>query len=231
MIDRRDLLIGGACAGSFGLAEFLRPRATLRLLGDIKIGSIIPRRMANWSAEDGGDIVIPKTPGSLTDRLYSESVARTYSRTDGQDTIMLLIAYGQEQSDSLQLHRPETCYPAIGFSITERHFIEIPLLSAAPVPGIALTAVSGERTEDIVYWTRLGEYLPRTADEQRRDRLATVMQGLIADGVLIRASMLRTDKQPGYDMLINFLSTLVTTMAPSARKALVGSTRGKAMVG
>ncbi|MCE7798524.1 EpsI family protein [Sphingobium sufflavum] len=227
MIDRRGLLFGGACIAALGSAEALRPRTHVSLLGSKKLGDIVPKSFAQWSAEDGGDIIVPTSEGSLASRLYSDIVTRTYQHSSGRGAIMLLIAYGAAQSDVLQLHRPESCYPAIGLNISARAFTNIPLPAARPIPGVELTAGGGDRIEDIVYWTRLGEYLPQTAGEQRTDRLRASLKGLVCDGALIRASILRQDKQPDYATLSQFLIDMVLSMKPADRMALIGTDRAR----
>ena len=142
---------------------------------------------------------------------------------------MLLIAYGAAQSDLLQLHRPESCYPAIGFSISNRSLVDIAMPAGVKVPGVHLTATAQERVEDISYWARLGEYLPQTAGDQRQDRLRTALQGYIADGILVRASMIRNGSAPNYAKLDAFLGDLLSSLDPAKRPALIGSARAKAM--
>src|SRR3546814_9693687 len=50
--------------------------------------------------------------------LYSDTLTRLYSHAGTGERVMLLMAYGSTQSDLLQLHRPETCYPAFGYRIS-----------------------------------------------------------------------------------------------------------------
>ena len=226
-MERRDLLIGAACATVLGLGAALQPSRTQSLLGSAKLDRLIPQRIGHLQAWNTGELVTPRIPGSLADRLYSETVARIYAPTDHEGpTIMLLIAYGATQSDLLQLHRPESCYPALGFTLHERHYTSLPLPAADPVPAVALTAATSNRTEDIVYWTRLGEYLPRTAGEQRLARFRTALSGTIADGVLVRASMLRDEASPAaFEALTTFLTDLVEAVSRVDRKVLVGTSR------
>lgn len=228
MIDRRDFLIAASCIGALGTAEALRPRRRVNLLGDRDLSAGLPRKFGAWSAQEGGDIVVPQTDGSLAARLYSKQIIRTYARGDDRPPVMLVIAYGASQSDELQLHRPESCYPAVGFAIRDRRFVTLPIGADATVPAVALRAISSERQEDILYWTRLGEYLPRTAGEQRRTRLATALQGYVGDGVLVRASMVRTDR-PNFDALSDFLRDLVRATQPDIRRVLVGTARSAAV--
>jgi EpsI family protein len=232
MIARRDLLVGAGCAAALGGAEFLRPRRTLKLLregGTMK--GLIPASFAEWRLGEGGDIVEPPTPGTLAAKLYSDRVARTYRREVPEiDDVMLLAAYGAAQSDTLQLHRPEVCYPAVGFSIVSRKLVEMPVAEGVSVPAVMLSAKSGGRVEDVVYWTRLGETLPQTASDQRWARLKTAMEGYVGDGVLVRASMVRLDPdQDGFATLSTFMREMIVATKPAERAALIGSERAQAL--
>lgn len=224
MISRRDALFGVTCVAALATAEALRPRSPLILMPDATLADLIPRKMGEWTTGKGGDFIIPQVPGSLSDRLYNDTLTRRYVNSVTGDEVMLLIAYGRAQSDLLQLHRPESCYPAVGLPISRRAETNIALSHGASLPGVALTAVSGSRTEDIMYWTRLGEYLPRSAGDQRWDRLKAAMSGVIGDGVLVRASIIRRGDTPKYPVLEHFLATLVASIPPKERGGLVGTT-------
>jgi EpsI family protein len=231
MIARRDFLIGGACIAALGVAEALRPRTLLTLMPQQALTNLVPKQIGPWVLGEGGDIVVPEIPGSLSDRLYADTLTRLYINTKTGAQVMLLIAYGRAQSDILQLHRPESCYPAVGLAIQSRRNDDIALGKGAVIPAVALTAGEGIRMEDIVYWTRLGEYLPRTAGEQRRDRLNTAMDGIVSDGVLVRASTLRMgpDAAPGYGMLNGFLAELVNAIPQASRPGFIGTERARAL--
>lgn len=228
MIPRRDFLVGAGCAAALGGAEFLRPRRELKLLPDGEtMKGVIPSSFAEWRLGEGGDIVQPQTEGSLASRLYSDQVARTYRREVPQvDDVMLLAAYGASQSDSLQLHRPEVCYPAVGFTIASRRLVQMPVAAGVTVPAVMLSARSGSRIEDVVYWTRLGETMPQTAGDQRWARLETAMKGYVGDGVLVRASMIRADSDvESFDTLSRFMGEMIVATKPGDRAALIGTER------
>jgi len=232
-MDRRDFLIAGAAAAALGGAQALRPRRMVNLLEGPKLNAVIPRSFGTWTTDVDSEIITPKVPGSLEDKLYSEMVSHTYRDTTGKrPSVMLLIAYGRSQSDLLQLHRPEACYPAVGFVISNRELIDLPLSHGQSMPAVEMTASTAERVEDIVYWSRLGEYFPQTAGQQRRDRLKAAMQGYIGDGALVRASTLRgaDNNTPYFTALQSFFSDLVQGIAPAQRKVLIGTDRAKALV-
>lgn len=225
-VNRRDMLIALACAGSLATAEWLRPRQHRQLLpSGQKLSSIIPAAFGSWHQDPNGNIVLPPTEGTLAGRLYDEMLVRSYSDGSTASPVMMLATYGKEQSDGLQLHRPESCYPAVGFAIVGRVLGSLDLGPGVSVPVVRLTARLGERVEDIVYWTRLGDALPLTAGEQRRVRLETAMAGYIGDGVLVRASAVRTEDQPEFARIDALLTAMLSAVAPVSRQALVGTRR------
>lgn len=224
MLERRDFLASLGCVTALGAAEWLRPRHAVSLMpAGAQLKTLVPRTLPGFDEGGTQDIVIPKTEGSLSSRLYSDQLARSYeqSGSDGAP-IMLLIAYGPAQTDLLQVHRPEVCYPAIGFEIAERRFITLSNGRGQPIPAVALTAVASDRVEDVVYWTRVGEALPRNFSEQSWDRLRQSLAGNVNDGTLVRASAIRTDNQPQFDRVTHFLEALIAGVAQSARPVLIG---------
>ena len=229
MIDRRELLAGAACLAAVGSAEWLRPRRIQRLMTAPSLESVVPPRFGPWVVGADGDLVIPETPGSLATRLYSDRLARVYDDADGGAPVMLLIAYGSAQTDLLQLHRPESCYPAVGFSIANRRLVTV-AVGGARLPAVALTAEAPGRIEDVVYWSRLGDALPQSAGEQRSARLAAAMDGVIPDGILVRGSAVRPPGQPDQTSRVtDFLSRLVEAVPPAARDGFVGDRYARAM--
>ncbi|MFM9828591.1 MAG: exosortase C-terminal domain/associated protein EpsI [Sphingomonas sp.] len=232
-VSRRDAVFGAACVAALGASEYLRPRNRVVLLAKgALLTNIIPARFGEWAMGGGGDIVIPKIPGSLADRLYSDQIARNYLRAGSVPTdVMLLVAYGAAQNDSLQLHRPEVCYPAIGFPIVARQLALLQLVPGVAVPVVMLTARSGDRVEDIVYWTRLGEALPQTSDEQRLVRFEAAVSGIIPDGVLVRASAVRTGPQsaPLFGVLESFVRAMLLGMTQDNQRALLGTQIGQSL--
>lgn len=231
MPDRREFLVGGLGLGAFGLSEYLRPRQTVRLFSGITLEEAVPQSFGRWREHPGGAVITPVTPDSLADRLYSATLTRIYYPIDRSGPpVMLLIAYGGEQSDLLQLHRPESCYPAVGLGIAQREMGDVRLSGGGKVPSVFLSASGQDRLEDIVYWTRLGEAMPRTAAEQRNDRLRAAMRGTIGDGMLVRASTVRFENAPAWPYLASYLSELMSGVPAEARAGFVGTQLARSIV-
>ncbi len=229
MIDRRDVLIGGLCIASLAGAEALRPRRKIDLVGDSRLSTIIPEQFGRWRPDPSMGVVTPPTEGSLADRLYREILSRAYMDRPDQPSIMLLVTHGAEQSDALQLHRPETCYPAVGFTVISRALKTVALGANASLPVVHLTAQLADRVEDIVYWTRIGEDFPQTAGEQRNNRLMSSLRGYVGDGILARASAIRSDGKPQHGRVEQFIRDMIVNIDPSRRRALIGTSRSTAL--
>jgi EpsI family protein len=175
------------------------------------------------------DLVAPKTEGSLMNKLYGETVGRVYTNSATQAEIMMLLAHGDTQSNDLQVHRPEVCYPAFGFSISQSHAIQLPLPGGVTLPSRRLVASAPGRQENIIYWSRLGEYMPTDGAQQRIDRLETAMQGYVADGLLARFSSIGTDPDAAFTLVGRFISDLIRAVPGARRVALIGTPRADAM--
>lgn len=226
---RRDLLISGACVAAAGAAYALKPRRRVSLQGSVKLEQVVPRTFADWVSKDVSDLIAPTTPDSLEARLYNETVGRVYSHPASPLEVMMLLAHGDTQSNNLQLHRPEVCYPAFGFAISHAESIALPLAAGVTVPSRRLVALAPQRREHIIYWARLGEFLPVTGAEQRLDRLTTSIHGIVADGLLARFSVIGDDAATIFPFLTNFIVQLVEAVSPDHRAGLIGTTRAKAL--
>jgi EpsI family protein len=221
-VNRRDILLGGGLIAAAAGAEVLRPREKLVLLPDgRKLEDIVPKAIGPWRPENSDAFVLPKTPGSLADKLYNQTLNRFYT-ADFHAPVMLVVAYGAVQNDLLQLHRPETCYAAVGFTIDESNISAISLSDTAKLPMRELTARSETRIEPIVYWTRIGDDLPTTGREQRWVKLRQQMNGYLSDGILVRLSTVGEPSPEVFAELNLFGRTMVHAMLPKDRPAFIG---------
>jgi len=225
MFNRRDILIGASCFAAAGTAYAMKPRNRMDMLGKAKLDELMPHAFGAWKAEDVGALIAPPREGSLEDKLYNTVVSRVFSRQDGA-TVMMLVAYGRAQTDLLQLHRPEVCYPFFGFTVTDTHPQTIPITPQVTIPGRALTASSYNRTEQILYWARVGEYLPQTGNEQLMARLRSQLAGFIVDGVLVRISNVTTEADDGLAINLDFARQLVAALPRPLLAPMLGTKFG-----
>ena len=187
-MHRRDLIIGGACLLGAAAAVAAKPRRHVALLKGGSLADMVPPTFGGWVSEDVGDPLAINAPDSLTARLYSQLVTRVYTNEAMGFQVMMLLAYGSDQTDDLQLHRPEVCYPAFGYALQTNDEIKLPVTGGVLLPARRLIAQSDERREGIIYWTRMGELLPASGREQREDRVRIAMQGIVPDLASCRSS-------------------------------------------
>lgn len=229
MTSRRNLLIGACCVAAAGGAYALRPRKRLVLLESGKLADAVPLSFGDWSAENSDGLVQPKTEGELAATLYSEMVGRVYHNNVDGSAVMMLIAYGDTQSDLLQLHRPESCYPAVGFNLVSSVATNVDLPGGGALPVRRVIARTSDRQENIIYWARMGEYLPASAGEQRKVRLQTAMDGFVPDGALIRFSVVDENAERAFSRMDRFIPELLSAVVSDKRRALVGTALARQM--
>jgi EpsI family protein len=213
--------LGGAMLSAAAGAVALAPRKRLVLLGDETLEALVPKKIGGWNFAPSTDFILPKSPGSLADRLYSQTVARLYV-SPTKLPMMLVIAYGAVQNDLLQLHRPETCYSAVGYTISGSRRVLLPIGGSAELPVRKLTARTDSREEQICYWTRIGDDLPTDGSEQRRVKLRQQLRGYLADGILVRVSTNAGDFPEVFEQLGEFSKAMIHAIRPSDRKVLIG---------
>ena len=174
-----------------------------------------------------GDPLAINGPGTLSSKLYNQLVTRLYADGRGSQVLMLL-AHGERQSDELQLHRPEICYPAFGYALLKNEATSVRLASQVAVPARRLLAKSPSNEESVIYWTRLGENFPVSFDEQRTARFNDTLAGIIPDGILCRFST-ADNTAAAWPRLEGFVRTLVEATSQKGRPVLIGTERSGAL--
>lgn len=222
--SRRDLLIGGAALAAAGTAVARMPRRLVTLIGKGQLDHIIPLQIGSWTYETTSGFVLPP-PDQLARLLYDQQLTRTYVAAD-QLPVMLLLAYGSSQGGMLQIHRPEICYPASGFHLTETKVGSIPLDANSAIPSRSFIASSDQRVEHVLYWTRIGSLVPTSWAGQRLAVVRSNLAGIVPDGLLVRLSTVAPDTAQAQATLRTFARTLLMTVPPATRRMLIGSAAG-----
>jgi len=219
-ISRRDAVLGGLLLGTAAAAGALEMRERVTKPVSFSIGDGLPGRLGERASLEGRGLVRP-AEDSEKKSIYDQEVSRLYLG-ENLPAVMLMIAYGSTQSDTLQLHRPEFCYPASGFEISETQASPQPVGSDQIIPASFFTGVRGDRTEHVLYWTRLGDQFPDSWVGQHIARMKNSLRGLVPDGVLVRASLISPDSTEAHATLKEFLEQLVLGSSPRVRQVLTG---------
>ena len=215
---RRELLLGGGLLAAAGTAFILQPRHRQNTLGSAKLEELVPAKLGRWNFETSSGLVLPPAD-QLRDKVYQQLLTRVYTREDGA-AVMLLIAYGGSQDGMIQIHRPEVCYPASGFRLTRVEDQRTPLSSRLHIPTRYIVAESGLRSEQLIYWTRLGQSFPLSWSEQKLAVIRENLEGMIPDGVLVRISTVGPDDARA--RLDGFAADLFQSVGSHMKAILVG---------
>lgn len=216
----RSLVLLTAMAGSAYSAVLLTPKVTVQTT-HVGLEQMIPKQFGDWRTLDAqGQGVVSADLQAELDKYYSELLSRTYVNSRG-DRIMLSLAYGADQSKSLQVHKPEICYAAQGFKILS-HQSGVVSAAGTAIPATRLDTQMGTRREPITYWIRFGDEVVSNWYEQNRARILTGLRGHIPDGILVRVSNIDGDVSRSYGVHDQFLKDLLSSVGPEGRHMLVG---------
>ena len=217
-VDRRKVLLGLLFGSAAALAAWRQPRKRLDYLGRQKLGDLVPETIGRWKFVAASGLVVPPED-QLSRTLYGQLLTRVYSDGDNPP-VMLLIAQSAGQTGILQVHRPETCYPASGFQISPVTQHDVPL-GGATLTTNALTATNDGMTENIIYWTRVGDRIPTTWKQQKLDVAEANLRGVIPDAVLVRISTVNSDEATARSTLDEFTRLLIGSVPPARRAIFI----------
>lgn len=219
----RHLLIGLIMLAAAGLALALTPRLKVADQGlKINLEAMIPKQFGEWKLDETiAPIMFSPDVQAGLDKIYNQMVNRTYINSRGEQ-IMLSIAYGGEQSYSMQVHRPEMCYPAQGFQVgaMSKGVIDV---GGVKLPVMKLVATHGPRIEPITYWVMVGDSAVRGNMEQHLARLKYGLTGKIPFGILIRVSTISANEAQSYRAEEQFVRDMLGAVPVQYRKVLTGA--------
>jgi EpsI family protein len=151
--------------------------------------------------------------------LYSQLLTRVYSDGDNPP-VMLLIAQSGNQTGVLQVHRPETCYTAGGFTISSLAPHAIPLGSSI-LRANSMEATAEGSTEHVIYWTRVGDRIPSSWKDQKIAVAEQNLRGIIPDAILVRVSTISADPAGARATLDAFTRMLIGSIPPARRSVFI----------
>lgn len=219
-LTRRHMLMGAALTAVSAAAFIREPRVTKAPLKAGELESLIPTQIGSWNFETRSGLVLPPDD-PLSKSLYSDVLTRVYV-SENRPPVMLLIAYSNTQNGMLQVHRPEVCYPAGGYALSETQTKTLDVSPEIHIPARFFSAESASRTEQVMYWTRIGSESPTSWIDQRAAVVRANLKRVIPDGILVRASTVLADYASAEPVLGEFVSAMVRQLPPSGRRLLIG---------
>lgn len=218
----RRLLIGLAMILAVGLSIIMTPNAKVASKGYyVDLELMIPKQFGAWHV-DNRIMPVQANPQvqQEVNKIYSQVLSRTYVNTNGE-RIMLSIAYGGDQRDSMQVHKPEICYPAQGFIVTDQSDSVLDT-EYNQIPVSRLVAQMNNRVEPITYWIIIGDKVPATGLARKIEQMKYGLTGRVPDGLLFRVSNIQRDSNSAYTIHTRFINDLLHGMKPEDRVRIIG---------
>lgn len=218
-----NILIGILMVSSGALTMALTPTHKIADQQErISLEAMIPDRFGDWQIDKS---IIPLQVDAETqaklDKIYNQTLARTYVNSQGE-RIMLSVAYGGDQSDSLSIHKPEVCYYSQGFEIKKVFPGEL-ITQYGKLPIKRLLATKGNRNEPITYWVTVGNKAVLPGFDQKLQQLRYGLTGNIPDGILVRISSIDNSNDVAYRLQAIFIQDLLLAVNENERVRLIGT--------
>jgi len=219
---RRGILVAGVMFTGAGLATGLRPSKLMSdVMGVPALERLFPAAFDDWRVDTSLPVILPAPDvQAQLDKLYNEVLARTYINARNE-RVMLSVAYGGDQSDATSAHRPEVCYPAQGFAITE-NFADSLRIAGRDIPVRRLMSHMSGRHEPITYWIVVGDRVVTTGIGQKLAQMRFGLRNIIADGLLVRVSTIDNDMRRGHRVQSAFLEALGPALDPAFAQRVLG---------
>lgn len=218
-----------AIAGTAIAGEVFAPRQLMaRTTASQNLETVIPRQFGTWKLVPEISPVKPvdpeayvQPPDPLSAKIYSQEVARGY--TDGEGHIvMLLVAYGPVQNYKLKAHRPEICYTANGFRVSEKTSSNLDY-SGGFLKTTRLIAERESRFEPITYWMKIGNDISNGVVDNQISRLKYGLRGILPDGALFRVSTIGLPKDASFKLQDQFIRDLLVALPAQEKSFFLGN--------
>ena len=210
------MLLASIGANAIKPTQFL---AQMQPLG--KLENLVPMQFGDWRGMEVDSLVVPDPQMLATlDRIYTDTLSRTYTNSQGR-SIMLSIAYGDDQRDGMSVHYPEVCYPAQGFQGKEASEADITTPHGI-IQAKRLVMTMGARNEPITYWTTVGEHQAGKGIQKKMNEMRYSLSGVIPVGMLVRVSSISLDSEQAYGDHEAFIQAMLEALSPETRIRMTG---------
>lgn len=219
---RKALVALAGMAGAAALAKVGVPTRKIADTWETDLERMFPMQFGEWQVDRSIPVILPAPDvQAKLNVIYNQILARTYVNRRTGTRVMLSVAYGGDQSDSMQVHLPEVCYPAQGFELlgSSRALL---MLDGRPVPVKRINTQLGGRHEPVTYWLTLGETVAAGRTEFKLNQIRYGLRGLVPDGMLIRLSTIDRDVNRAYAVHGEFAAELALAIDAKWRSRVLG---------
>jgi EpsI family protein len=221
-ILKRNILISLLLLVTAIMTAMLKPAPIVTEVGPkIDLETLIPKQFDGWHIDE---TIIPLQASpdqeDALKKIYSQILTRTYVNGLGQ-RIMLSVVYGDGIDRQLDVHRPEYCYAAQGFQVSQYTDQVIQTLVGS-LSLRRMVATKGQRIEPISYWVKIGDKSFSSTLERKLQKIKQGFTGRVDSGMLVRVSSIESDEHIAYPEQETFISALLQSIPSAQRKQLIG---------
>jgi EpsI family protein len=216
------VILGALMLAASALTIALTPEKLPAPNQQMDLETMIPHQFGDWKLDES-IIPIQASPDvqAKLDKIYNQTISRTYINNSGM-RIMLSIAYGSDQSDSMAVHKPEVCYPAQGFNVLKTQQTRI-VIGGKPIPAKQMVAQQGARIEPITYWINVGNTTVTGGLDRKIAQLKQNFTGQVPDGMLVRVSNISPNINNSFLAHQNYLEQLKMHINPKYKERIFGA--------
>jgi EpsI family protein len=221
-VPMKNWLIGLALLASVITSVMLKPApVAANQVPKIVLETLIPKQFEGWKLDESPALTLASPDQeALLKQIYSQILTRTYVSSHGR-RIMLSIVYGDGMDRQMDVHRPEVCYPAQGFQVSQYADQLIQTLFGG-ISVRRLVATKDQRNEPISYWIKIGDKTFNSPFDRKMQRIKQALVGRIDSGMLIRISSINNNNELAYKEQEEFINAMLKAMPDSQRKQLIG---------
>jgi len=220
---RLSLVAGVLMVSSAVVAKILTPTERLaKVRAPLVLETTIPTKFGDWIEEKEltAQVINPETADALA-KIYTQTLSRNYINRNGE-RIMLSIAYGEDQTSGLQLHYPEVCYPAQGFSLAWATKGTL-MTNLGELRVKRLSTALGSRNEPVTYWTTMADKVVLGGYDTKFAQLSYGLRGQIPDGLIFRVSSISNDAQQAFKVQEDFVRQIADALPVQFRSRFIGT--------
>jgi EpsI family protein len=220
---RISLVAGVLMVSSAVVAKIMTPTERLaKVRAPLVLETAIPVSFGDWVEEKEltAQVINPETADALA-KIYTQTLSRNYINRNG-DRIMLSVAYGEDQTSGLQLHYPEVCYPAQGFSLAwaTKGTLKTNL---GELRVKRLQTSLGTRSEPVTYWTTMADKVVLGGYDTKFAQLSYGLRRQIPDGLIFRVSSISSDAPYAFKVQEDFVRQIADALPPQVRSRFIGT--------
>jgi EpsI family protein len=217
------MLAGSLLLAITACSQLWKPVRMFDDLSQDELSAAIPLQIGAYRFATSSGLILPPRD-ELSDRLYDQVVTRVYV-APGKLPIMALFAYGSVQNLSLELHRPDECYPQQGFVVSAPDALPL-VFGSHHIPASVLSARrSNGYVEQVVFWSRIGTQFPADRTAQTWLVARENFAGRMPDGLLVRLSVPTADRTAAIAAAQGFLQDLNRGLPRLGRRILFGAAK------